>query len=387
MRCLKALTYVSCVLLGFSQATAAEPLTAKVGGNAMFYGSHTSEDHDAGTRSSDFNTNIEVYIKAEGKLESGLKYGVKLELEADQNSTSNEDENFLYAEHTWGRVELGQKEGVTTYDRMMTGAPSDFASGGINGRNSDKFSDYVANVDASGSEGLPSALTGLYETFSGQDSTKISYFSPKFDGFQFGASYTPNGAEEGQSTVRTNGAALPTNALSLGNFGDILEFGGTYETQFNDAGFLITAGYVTGAVDRDTGGAHHEDLRSWTIGSQISIGNFTIGAGYVTHGDSGLDKAAAYRDDTEGYTAGIQYEQDNWIIGTNYLNAQWEDDLTTAQNEKLTAHSIGGTYFVTNHFSIFSEMTFFDFEGDYASDTIRQSTDGSVFLAGTALKF
>lgn len=360
-------------------ASAAEPLTVKVGGSFKGIAGYVSEDRDTNLRELDFKTDTSVIVTADGVADNGLAYGAKIELEGDQTSDVNSDEAVMYLSGSWGRFEFGDEDGAA--DRLSYTAPGKFALGGAVGDVGESSYRDFASAPA-GSAVSIAAINRILTAFEARDSddaTKVTYFSPRFSGFQVGVSYIPEFGNQGTSTARTE--VTGTTAYTYdGQVEDAFEVAANYVGEFNEVGVAFSAAYVSGETVNTI-----EDLSSYNLGLNLTYQGFTFGGGYTSDGDSTLTKTLANNadDSLHAWTVGLQYETGPYVVGINYLDGSAEGNTADVQDVDASAVSIGGTYVVAPGLSTFAELTMFD--KDVEGNT--NDNDGSVFIIGSLVEF
>src|SRR4051812_19097477 len=96
-------------------------LTVTLGGYTEFFAGFYNDDTGPGRTSREFELEAEIVIKADGKADNGMLYGVKVELQnspgagATVSANGNRvgtDEASVYVGGTWGRFELGDFDGA-----------------------------------------------------------------------------------------------------------------------------------------------------------------------------------------------------------------------------------------------------------------------------------
>jgi outer membrane protein OmpU len=221
-------------------------ITVSLGGYTEFFGAYYDDDVP-GRTNSELQLETEIVVRADGKADNGLPYGAKVEL---QNSTPTKtgsaasgvgtDEASVYLAGTWGRLELGDFDGAA--DTLAIYAPLV----GIEQIDGDAY-DFLSVTGPAGSTRANFALGSLpngtiVKTPDSGDSTKVMYITPRFAGFQAGASYATQNNSEGQDVVGFKNA---------GSYKDFWEGGINYTGEF--AGFSIAAGATTtGATGQNT---------------------------------------------------------------------------------------------------------------------------------------
>lgn len=112
------------------------------------------------------------------KADNGLTFRAQIEVESSTNSDQI-DENWGSVSGSFGEIRIGDDDTVKA--RMVNGyyIGENFITGYYN---------YIPRASATAREGL--AGNGL-------DPVGVHYFSPNFQGFQFGASYIPQSGSYG----------------------------------------------------------------------------------------------------------------------------------------------------------------------------------------------
>ncbi len=296
---------------------AAAQLEVTVGGDLLFLGAgyvdDISEDVDLAPGVSfdrtnrEFETDTEIVIEADGVADNGLLYGAEIQLEADQDTEDNADEVFIYLEGNWGRVELGDNDGAA--DSTQIFAPT-VGLGQIDG----EFSDFISLVEPQ---------PKLDDT---SDDTKVTYYTPRFAGFQLGVSYVPED-DEGNNVI--------FERQSSENF---IEVGGNYLNEFGGIGVAISGAYIRGSANDTLDEA--DDTNQFQGGAQIAWGGFTIGGAYLEL-DNAIDPTSD-SDDANAWNAGISYEQGPWGVAFSY-NSFDSDGQIGAGNSGL-ADAVNGAF-------------------------------------------
>jgi hypothetical protein len=400
-------------LVALSAPVKADPLKVTVGGSVAFEAGYADEDFDSNYRNYDFTSTPNVVFGAEGKASNGLVYGSKVELnngstfltyDLSREDSIEFDKAVTYLSGKWGRVELGDE--TSAANRLTVTAPTGFGTGGFAG-DYQKFL-LINNVGDTTNFNLNRSTEGFYLrdlansykpslTESGlevyEHSTKVTYLTPKFAGFQLGVSYTPKlgdtltGVGRDKYTSYSGG----TSSLWIQNE-DLIEGAANYSYKFdNGLGLGASVGYnYAKAIETTTANAAREDLGSLNVGLSGTFKGFTLGGGYTNSGQSGLRKATqTYDDAAQSYNVGLQYATGPFAVGVNYLNAEAEGDVTDADNNKLQVVGLGGTYELAPGLSTFAEVDFVNYEseGAFLSGNTSKKYDSTVFVLGTKLDF
>ncbi len=402
-------------LVALSAPVQADPLKVTVGGSVEFQAGYADEDFDSNYRNYDFTSTPNVVVGAEGKASNGLVYGGKIELDTASDFVGSStfaredsiefDKAVTYLSGKWGRVELGDENSAA--NRLTVTAPTGFGAGGFAG-DYQKFL-LINNVGDTTNFNLTRSAEGFYFrglansykptlTESGlegyEDSTKVTYLTPKFAGFQLGLSYTPKVGDKLTGVSRNKYTSYSGGTPALWNqYEDLIEAAANYSYKFdNGLGLGASLGYnYAKAIETTTANDAREDLGSLNAGLSGTFKGFTLGGGYTYDSQSGLRKASqTYDDAAQSYNVGLQYATGPFAVGVNYLSAETEGDVTDADNNELQVVGLGGTYELAPGLSTFAEVDFvtYESEGAFLSGTnTSKKYDSTVFVLGTKLDF
>lgn len=391
------------------QAVAAEAndgLKLGLGGYHSVHGAFTSQDDAVGepganTRDFDVFSYGEINFMAEKTFDNGLTVGYKavapIVPAGTGSATENFNENFVYFSGYWGRIVAGQDYSPLYY--MTMGAP--VVDAGIDGIDPDfnfvnitSTAFTAATVDDTG-VGAGNFNTIGFRTFEktgGDFSDKIAYYTPRFNGFQFGVSYAPE-------ANRTNGGVKTAlNGQQLDNTGfqqsERLEIAGNYEGSFwNGVGLKVGGGYGHSNLEaQDTAGSTNplnDDENAWNAGVHLSYLGWTFGGGYIWD-DNGQEytSGALHADgETEAWNAGVTYDWGPWRAGVSYLNKQTDVIRTVVSNDEFERWVIAGAYKVAPGVDLGATLQFHDYSTDNATANLSGNNDATVFTVGTTVNF
>lgn len=332
--------FAALALVVASPARADEPaLQLGLGGYISGYAVYTDQD-DAdtaaaadGLRKFDFRKDTEVHLNGEVALDNGITAGAHMELLGDRaDGAATVEESYLYLSSSWGRVNLGEEDGIAYL--LQVGAPS--ADDKIDGIRPDIGTFSAAN---GGTWDYAHDDTGY--------SNKLTYITPVFNGFQAGVSYTPS-LDNGNFTaggIAINGDGADAGILPANNDDNLLDLDDAwevavrYEGSFDAIDLAIGAGYSHASEEFEQ--AAVQDLETWNVGANIGWGAFGIGAAYITT-NNGTD-AATEQNDTDTWVAGIDYTTGPYKLGVSYLNSETED-LTGTDDTEIDRWTAGVIY-------------------------------------------
>lgn len=315
-------------------ALASDPLTVTVGGTvtAGFY----VIDHDDfgpvsfnGTAVKLVARNID--INAEGTLDNGMVAGVlaTLSLGDDWNSTATGRnpndaafrELFAYLEGGFGRFEIGGTDGAAF--KMHYTSPWFVPGNGVDSPN-------ILNLNDASYAGFRHSTFSLMAA----DANKVTYFTPRFAGFQLGLSYTPETTFNGPNPNRLG---VVTNNTSIE---DVVEVALNYAGSFGGVDVGVSGFYVTG----DAPAPIAADPEELGIGLNLGLAGFTLGGAWYQSEDLiatsfAIPSAAGF--ETEVWTAGLSYATGPWTVGVAYLE---NENSFPGVSEDVTTWQAGGGY-------------------------------------------
>lgn len=382
-------------------AAAANAETPKVtlGGFSDFQAGYTSDDFDSAAsggvagdkRGTGFRNDNEITIKVDGKTNSGLGYGAEIDLEADvtadaNNQGLNASRTFTYLEGSFGRFEMGSNKSVAATQRVDASSIA-VATGGINGSWT-----YFVNPSAGAPApvvGSPVASTAVpfhttsklaseHGSYLGQgdettyNATKISYYTPKFSGFQAGVSYTPQLDDRGQVMTRSDAASVS----------DVWDFALGYNYTFNGGYKLAVAGtYEIGSGEGAAGpSGFQQDISAWNIGASLGWQGWAIAGSYGNQDDTGFGAAAG--DESDYWTAGLAYATGPIGLSATYIDSTYDVAGVGGEND-FSNLVIGADYKLAPGFTPYAEVSFYEFDGAVAAN----DNDGTAVILGTQVAF
>ncbi len=391
--------------MGAGAANAQAKFEVKVGGDAYFEAGFVDQDLDSGLRSTEFQNRFRVNIIPTAKADNGLEYGGRVRIRAaGANTNVTGDRAFIFAQGTFGRVNLGVTNSFN--DDTYVSAPTDYLPLGL----VDRVVNWVG-----GAAGTAGAQTGGVNTrFVGADvnggvaptvtgnsivwpslamdnnATKIVYYSPRFAGLQLGASYTPRNDSVNQDVNRVKVASV-AGAQATGAFQDMVEVGANYSNTF--AGFAVkaSAGYVWAeAAESGAVTDNFKDLNAWQLGAQVGYAGFAIGGSYTDFGKSGQNQIAnRFTEKTSNWVVGAQYTAGPIVVGANYKYGQDAGSTLVPGKRKLEVYEIGAGYTVAPGLTLQAQYDFYKADSDKVATVASGSPDdeGHVFLVRSVLAF
>lgn len=306
-----------------------DALNVTLGGTLWFAVVLKDEDVSAGQgRGYRFTVNeSEVHVGASNTADNGIKYGVSIELNGGGGDGTAADEAWAFLDSdVWGRIEMGDQDDVS--NRMQLGAWN--AHKGLGG----PFGGLGMLVTGWGGVGTDTLQARAdWQVLTSTDATKVNYFSPRFSGFQVGASLTPDTGVTSATLADTDNDGDEENVLGLA---------ANYVGKFDEVGIGLSAVGEFGTGETASGSsAAQEDLSIWGVGGKVDFAGFTLGAHYRDYGDTFLTTAltAAGADSGDQWSVGLGYKAGPWGISAWYLEGE-KDNSTTASAAGATTTEI-----------------------------------------------
>lgn len=225
---------------------------------------------------------------------------------------------YLYVQSPYGRIEVGQQNGVA-YTQAV-GAPVVDGPAAINDANVTFFEDPATGLAFIGIFNL---RTGV---FTSANQAKISYISPRLDGFQISGSFTPHQTK----------AILPWTMMGHhvpNRVTNIVEGNFNYTQQFGAWSVQASTSFAAAHNAAPTPG--HDDVWDWGAGVETD---------YTLDDNSKLSLGAAYRI-SNAYTFSVQQAFTSGTTSNLDLGAMWTkgDWIAGVEYETGKADAVPGS--------------------------------------------
>ena len=302
----------------------------------------------------------------------------------DQGSSTILNEAWLYADSPWGRLQVGQMDGVARAMGMRT--PS--VSGSVRVDNPEVF--LLAypcttlcdrdNPQFPGAIFSPNGMQLRSDIHSSDVWLKVAYYTPRFSGFQFGVSFTPDGS---RNLGEFFGGGDPTRNKQS----NVWDFGLNYLGQIGDVDVGASVGYVMGKNERNDSPFLFDDLRDWGAGINLGYQEWSAGVNYrrtnvagggpVLHGN--FLSNVINDEETEVWSAGIKYETGPWAFGLNYI-VETEDLGFTNEDQEGSGFEAAIGYTVNSFIRLTGGYQHFEFDGPNSGTTACPIGNGGIFF-------
>ena len=358
-------------------AHAAEKIKMGIGGYFQAFGVYGDQDDGVGEPAANLRDHQlaregEIYFRGVTNLDNGLEVGVLVQLEAE-TCADQIDQSYIWFEGGFGQVRLGNHYGAS-YE-MFYGAPTPILGHGVNTPNFIHL--------ATGGNSIISPVSYTTVTF---DTEKLTYFTPRIAGFQFGASYTPDTCEEnnpggaGASLGVACGGQGAGGELdnNLGQQSEAVELGLNWVGSFMGADIGAYGAYAKGNVEADAANTF-EDQDVWGFGANAAIAGFTVGASYRSN-DQGLSGGF----DRDDYNVGLTYNFAGgpWTAGVAYAHVESE---TAGGEDELDVVEVGAQYALGPGVVLSGGVQYWDLQS--ATGLAANENEALFFVFGTGVSF
>ncbi|HTY69440.1 MAG TPA: porin [Alphaproteobacteria bacterium] len=386
-------------------APASSPIQITVGGYMYQFLSYTDQkDRTMGSGSTgvtakptpvQVNNDSEIWFQGKTTLANGISVALRVELEANTESDQI-DESFGIIEGAFGRIEIGSTDN-SAY-KMSIHAPD--AALGIATAGVQSFtSNLVANP--SGSSILDTPINTTLPRMGDNDSEKISYFTPRFEGFQIGLSYVP---EITQDRGGIGGVRYNSNTYHSG-----FTAGLNFTRAFGAIDIAASAGYARFSKPDSTGAISNgtlSDPQGYLAGAQVGYAGFRVGGSYLKQKDyaavsagqtgaatamsgAGWTGATGQLLNGSSYDLGLTYTFGPAVVGIDYFNGH-NKGLTTAGNnngsDRVEGGAVTGRYQLGPGVNVEASVFHFNVRGNASTSGVDKN-NATGLMTGLLLNF
>lgn len=421
---MKQLLLISTAIAGVAllSAPASAAVKLDLGGYFRGYGVYSDSDEVGGAGADlhkyDLRRENEIHVTGETTLDNGLTVGAHTEFKIGNDAGANSvDETYAYFSGGWGRVNLGSEDGAAYL--LQVGAPS--ADSNVDGMRVYIQALTKRQTELAGEAGdnLNTGTWGFDRTFDYQQADnrqtdRLTYLTPKFNGFQAGVSYAP---EAGMNAPAGGVAGMNIDNDGLSTAKDLWEVGARWDGEYQGFGLSLGGGYSTDNMERSPTTAEFvaqaaqdyyfvDGTDSWNLGANVAYSGFTLGGAFLrqeterrTQTDTVADLAAGLKtgDVTrDTWVVGLGYDNGPYHVGASWLNQQVDfDALAIGAN----ADNIAATKYESNKYTVGAGYTFGpgmtfrgavawgDFDATDATPIAAEDNDFTQVTVGTDIQF
>ncbi|MEM0988919.1 MAG: porin [Pseudomonadota bacterium] len=349
----------------FAAPASAAEWDVRVGGYMEQHVVYGSSDSPTGTDFDgvDVQSDTEIFFLPSITLDNGIKIGANIQLEGNTGGDQI-DESYLFIRGSFGEVNLGS-ENSAGY-KMGYSAP-DVSFYGLNSGST------TAIIPSNTGAGFFRATLGstFLENAANNDAQRITYYSPRFAGFQVGVSYARDAGQDNSARADCDAAGTTCDYFDIGaNY--VNSFGGFDVAVSGRYGIATTAG--PGATDPEVFG----------FGLNLGFGGFTIG------GSWGEQNGTAANDGT-AYDVGVSYETGPWGVSFTYFRGENHDNTNplalnaagtaSANDETFDQFMLAVDYKLAKGVRLGAYGGYLDFDEEFGT-----ANDVDAFFIGTGIR-
>ena len=331
----------------------------------------------------------EVAFNMSGTLDNGIEIGGVVELET-QGDGDYVDAARINIAGPFGAFQLGQEDSARHNWAFDTAAPNEGVL-----INSGWETAFAMSTQTSAGLLRPNHSTAL--DFSDK-APKVTYFTPRVNGFQLAATWTPNtqsvaGRDDGEGNfVGGYGAdgAVFGPADERDTYTNAVDFGAHYTGEMGGVGVTVQGGYGTVEAPDIVSGSNPEIYQA---GVSLSFENFTV-AGAWAEVDGGMRFGGVMQDgklvggaSTEGrsYTFGAGYSMGPWAFAAGYLRGEEEGD-PGGGDDTNDIYQVSASYALSDGLGVNVQYLRVERETDGINPD-KQDNDADAWLVGVKAGF
>jgi hypothetical protein len=264
-----------------------------------------------------------IYPRLSGTAANGLLYGAQVQIRQNSGAGGSTGANTLYVRNalsyiglpTVGTLYAGQASMAIT--QFMVGTQEDFdaGNGGWNGDSPDFLHSGTTLSWPWPEDG------GTYTV------NRIVYISPKFSGFDFGASFEPS-YSTGAAGANSNSQAVAGSSVLTSAPGgadtrkNTFDVAARYTGSFGPVSTVIEGGYWgSGVVGNSTGATAYKGLSVGDVGAKFVIGGLEVGAHYDFGTVANYQPLKTGARKESAFIGGAEYTIGQGIVGVQYINS------------------------------------------------------------------
>lgn len=337
--------------LGPAPAAAADRASLRINGRmqqwAVAAGQRirTGDGSDVDTAPVDQKHNSEIRFLGKFALDNAVEIGFRVELEANTDEQQI-GESFAFAEHPRaGLLQIGDTDNAAA--AMHIGAPD----GGI-GVNDGDLLGIEAFVTPEGFDEGNTLIDSTVLQLGDDTSGKVSYYTPRLGGWQFGVSYIPqfeDGGSNNRSITRVDGQGPVKDGVTVAV---------NFQGELGEVEIEAYAGYLFGDTAPADGSTN---IHGAGAGIVVGIDDVEIGGSFAL---ASGDRGEAVSVDGRSFDVGIAYEVGPYRVGLTYIRGISAGDRADRSDQRLDQLVLSGTYALGPGVDLVAGLFAYDADGE-----------------------
>jgi hypothetical protein len=233
----------------------------------------------------------------------------------------------------FGRIEIGLQSSAASSGQFVPSSVGLPASLG-------RINDFLLPEGAAGASPALRSPRLPTEVNSTAEDNAVSYFTPRFSGVQFGATYTP------RPPAAMEEAVLPAQAGQLPVLRRDFAVGVNFLESIEGIDVTLSGGYESASTPTvpglgETLPSQDEELERYSVGTSIGFSGLRLGGFYAKEVGEGSVSVSSW-------DAGVSYAVGPWTIGVDYLQSAFIDTSrpSTEGDDELRTVQAGVSYSV-----------------------------------------
>ncbi|MCB9958729.1 MAG: porin [Rhodospirillaceae bacterium] len=335
-------------------------------------------------------TNGEIHFNFRGVTDNGLTFGGQVQLEANANVDTGStaggtvgtggtgtgdviDESYLFLSGDFGRILLGSENSAGYLMHVSSpnvGLPI----------NSGSNSNFIAITNGILVNRSPGGSTAI-EAARDNDSEKITYFTPRFNGFQLGVSYAPELVQD--DTAQQTRTLRYINGLTVGaNYTG--EFDGV-EVNVSGGFFYAEQGSGFPNVANVAGVDTTDDFYGASAGITVAYAGFEAGFSYANVWSGVINAAGTTSTEGQGFDAGIAYTTGPVSVSLNGYYGEQESLLSDTDDDTYLAIQGSVRYELGQGIAVAGSVGYAQYEDE--TGAAAAENDGVYVTGGVLVSF
>ncbi|MGE0745071.1 MAG: porin [Rhodospirillales bacterium] len=332
----------------------------------------------------DQHNETEIHFIGSATLDNGITFRAVVELEGDGDGTPAPftgagsgtdviDESYLTIRGAFGQINLGSTD--TAASLGTTGYMGSWATQ-VGQNLTFDTGDWIPAPPGTRStpDGplLSSALRGFAD-----DSENITYFTPRFFGFQFGASFIPNVEQDLNTSIATSDSVYHNGyAFSL-----------NFDQKFDQVGVGIATGFMHWSAPE---ASTNPDAKQFGLGARFDFMGFRLAGAYKKMWDyrDSFGASTATSLDGRRWEIGLQYVFGPNAVSAVYGNGKQERLIANTNDEELDHIMVAYRRTLGPGVFWYMNFTWADFEGEDRRAGVAAATtdDNSGYALSTGIR-
>jgi outer membrane protein OmpU len=334
----------------------------------------------------DQHSDTEIHFNGSVTLDNGIKIRTRTELEGESSNVGGSsngvngafaggnndviDETWMRISGSFGEIRLGS--GDAAAQAMTTGYLGTWGTGvGLN--LAFDTADWVNAPGGGGAAALGFRASTVGRVDISSDAEHVSYFTPRFSGFQAGISYVPS-AQEDVNNTRSASAAADSDIVSLGL---------NFDRKVGGIGVGVAVGYTTG----DESTVASSDPEIWGIAGRVDFSGFRVSMSHVDKKNQDTVAGGIAGNGQKTFEIGARYTFGPNAVSIQHLSGETDSPLAARDGDEVKSTFVAYRRTLGPGVSFKVTAIFADFDDGLAGAAVGTSNDGQALTTAIQVRF